>query len=224
MNNKNQNKKETQTRNYDEQFKDDQPKYEKVKINTIKTDNTHPKQIYRKGKRKIRIEYIKDDYKRGVTFTKRKKSLMKKAFELSRLTNSEILLIVADNTGVYTFASSEFKSFATRHDKLIKDYLKKPCQFEDGIEMTDYMSKTKFYVVNDYYNYNGNNNRCDSSSYYSGTNSGYIDEKENITNMEYNTSSYFSDDEKAASTDNNNCQDEDNEYKEYTPHYKYPRK
>eukprot|EP00727_Mastigamoeba_balamuthi_P000812 m51a1_g10728 putative mads-box transcription other eukaryote (322) ;mRNA; f:274235-275349 len=61
-------------------------------------------------RRKIAIEYISDRNRRHITFSKRKAGLTKKAFELSRLTGAQVLLLVASDTGhVYTFATPKLK-------------------------------------------------------------------------------------------------------------------
>ena len=48
------------------------------------------------GRNKIKIEKIKNDRIRQVTFYKRKKGLLKKAMELSLLCNVKILLCIVD--------------------------------------------------------------------------------------------------------------------------------
>ncbi|KAL6121517.1 hypothetical protein NUSPORA_01548 [Nucleospora cyclopteri] len=78
----------------------------------------------RSGKKKIKLEYINKKAKRGVTFSKRKKGIMKKAFELSVLTGADILLVVANENGhVYTYATNKLKPVLTRQETLIKDCL-----------------------------------------------------------------------------------------------------
>ena len=69
-----------------------------------------------KGKRrKVVIDYIVDKTRRLTTFHKRKEGLLKKAYELSTLTGSEILLLIASETGqVYTFATPKFQPLITR--------------------------------------------------------------------------------------------------------------
>ncbi|PWN43984.1 SRF-TF-domain-containing protein, partial [Ceraceosorus guamensis] len=58
------------------------------------------------GRRKIRIEFIEDDSRRHITFSKRKAGIMKKAYELATLTGTQILLLVVSQTGlVYTFTT-----------------------------------------------------------------------------------------------------------------------
>ncbi|PWN99771.1 SRF-TF-domain-containing protein, partial [Tilletiopsis washingtonensis] len=58
------------------------------------------------GRRKIRIEFIEDDSRRHITFSKRKAGIMKKAYELATLTGTQVLLLVVSQTGlVYTFTT-----------------------------------------------------------------------------------------------------------------------
>jgi len=59
-------------------------------------------------KRKIKIEFIEDKTKRNVTFSKRKTGLLKKAFELSAMTESQILALVVSETGnVFSYATDD---------------------------------------------------------------------------------------------------------------------
>lgn len=68
----------------------------------------------RKPVRKIKIEYIGDKSKRNITFSKRKSGIMKKAYELSTLTGTQVLLLVASETGhVYTYATSKLQPLIT---------------------------------------------------------------------------------------------------------------
>eukprot|EP00007_Cunea_sp_BSH-02190019_P001869 CAMPEP_0174237348 /NCGR_PEP_ID=MMETSP0417-20130205/8003_1 /TAXON_ID=242541 /ORGANISM="Mayorella sp, Strain BSH-02190019" /LENGTH=137 /DNA_ID=CAMNT_0015316091 /DNA_START=29 /DNA_END=442 /DNA_ORIENTATION=+ len=68
----------------------------------------------RGGRRKIKIEYIKDKSRRQITFSKRKAGIMKKAYELTTLTGTQALLLVASETGhVYTFATPKLQPFVT---------------------------------------------------------------------------------------------------------------
>ena len=67
------------------------------------------------GLLKINIEYIKDKSKRHITFSKRKAGIMKKAYELSTLTGTQVLLLVASETGhVYTFATPKLQPIITQ--------------------------------------------------------------------------------------------------------------
>ena len=62
------------------------------------------------GRRKIDIEFIRDKSRRHITFSKRKAGIMKKAYELSTLTGTQVLLLVASETGhVYTFATPKLQ-------------------------------------------------------------------------------------------------------------------
>eukprot|EP01113_Clastostelium_recurvatum_P033483 TRINITY_DN4423_c0_g1_i2.p1 TRINITY_DN4423_c0_g1~~TRINITY_DN4423_c0_g1_i2.p1 ORF type:complete len:313 (-),score=103.64 TRINITY_DN4423_c0_g1_i2:199-1137(-) len=67
------------------------------------------------GRRKINIEFIEDKSRRHITFSKRKAGIMKKAFELSTLTGTQVLLLVASETGhVYTFATPKLQPLITK--------------------------------------------------------------------------------------------------------------
>merc|ERR1712086_1180036 len=62
------------------------------------------------GRRKINIEFIEDKSRRHITFSKRKSGIMKKAYELSALTGTQVLLLVASETGhVYTYATEKLQ-------------------------------------------------------------------------------------------------------------------
>ncbi|ORY77298.1 SRF-type transcription factor (DNA-binding and dimerization domain)-domain-containing protein, partial [Protomyces lactucae-debilis] len=57
-------------------------------------------------RRKIDIEYIKDDKARGTTFAKRKTGLFKKAHELGVLTGTQIAVIVfSQQDRLFTYSS-----------------------------------------------------------------------------------------------------------------------
>lgn len=77
-------------------------------------DDNKPKNRGGKGRRKIDIKFIEDKTRRQITFSKRKAGLMKKAYELSTLTGTQILVLVTSETGhVYTFATKKFQPFVT---------------------------------------------------------------------------------------------------------------
>lgn len=76
------------------------------------------------GKKKIKLEYIPGRNKRNVTFSKRKKGIMKKAYELNVLTGTEILLLVASESGhVYTFATPKLRPIINDHENIIQSCL-----------------------------------------------------------------------------------------------------
>eukprot|EP00039_Didymoeca_costata_P005463 m.81821 g.81821 ORF g.81821 m.81821 type:complete len:213 (-) comp12831_c0_seq2:56-694(-) len=50
-------------------------------------------------RKKIEIKYIQDKSRRHITFSKRRSGIFKKAYELSTLTGTEVLLVVASETG-----------------------------------------------------------------------------------------------------------------------------
>jgi hypothetical protein len=69
----------------------------------------------RAGRRKIKIEFIQDKSRRHITFSKRKGGIMKKAYELSTLTGTQVLLLIASETGhVYTFATPKLQPLITK--------------------------------------------------------------------------------------------------------------
>ncbi|KAJ2746937.1 transcription factor of the MADS box [Coemansia sp. BCRC 34301] len=92
----------------------------------------------RAGRRKIKIEFIEDKSRRHITFSKRKAGIMKKAYELSTLTGTQVLLLVVSETGlVYTFTTPKLQPIVTQCDgkNLIQSCLSVPDQPGDRIPM-----------------------------------------------------------------------------------------
>ncbi|KAF9310416.1 transcription factor of the MADS box [Podila horticola] len=78
-------------------------------------DDEGPKNGKRAGRRKIEIRYIEDKSRRHITFSKRKSGIMKKAYELSTLTGTQVLLLVVSETGlVYTFTTPKLQPLVTK--------------------------------------------------------------------------------------------------------------
>jgi hypothetical protein len=76
---------------------------------------TEEKKLTASGRRKVNIEFIENKSRRHVTFSKRKAGLIKKAYELSTLTGTQILLLIASETGnVYTFATPKLQPLITK--------------------------------------------------------------------------------------------------------------
>ncbi|KAF8627444.1 hypothetical protein AX17_006258 [Amanita inopinata Kibby_2008] len=74
-----------------------------------------PKSDKKAGRRKIKIEFIQDKSRRHITFSKRKAGIMKKAYELSTLTGTQVLLLVVSETGlVYTFTTAKLQPLVTQ--------------------------------------------------------------------------------------------------------------
>jgi hypothetical protein len=72
--------------------------------------STNCSQKKTRGRVKIDIEFMKDKQKRCTTFSKRKSGLMKKSYELATLTGSQVMVLVASETGhVYTYATKKFQ-------------------------------------------------------------------------------------------------------------------
>jgi len=94
------------------------------------TPNPPPaKEPSRRGRRKINIEYIPDKSRRQITFSKRKAGIMKKAYELATLTGTQVLLLVASESGhVYTFATPKLQPLITEQEgkNLIQNCLNAP--------------------------------------------------------------------------------------------------
>ncbi|MCJ1374070.1 transcription factor of the MADS box [Loxospora ochrophaea] len=68
-------------------------------------------------RRKIDIKFITDKSRRHITFSKRKAGIMKKAYELSVLTGTQVLLLVVSETGlVYTFTTPKLQPLVTKSE------------------------------------------------------------------------------------------------------------
>lgn len=115
----------------------------------------------RPGRRKIRIEYIEDKSKRHITFSKRKAGIMKKAYELSTLTGTQVLLLVVSETGlVYTFTTPKLQPLVTKPEgkNLIQACLNAPdseplgnvMMYGEGAELEE-----REYLPEPYYPYDG---------------------------------------------------------------------
>ncbi|KAK9762610.1 transcription factor of the MADS box [Basidiobolus ranarum] len=95
----------------------------------VDSDEVVPKNSKRAGRRKIKIEYIEDKSRRHITFSKRKAGIMKKAYELSTLTGTQVLLLVVSETGlVYTFTTPKLQPLVTQPEgkNLIQSCLNAP--------------------------------------------------------------------------------------------------
>jgi len=87
------------------------------------------------GRRKIKIEFIQDKSRRHITFSKRKAGIMKKAYELSTLTGTQVLLLVVSETGlVYTFTTAKLQPLVTQPEgkNLIQACLNSSAQGHGG--------------------------------------------------------------------------------------------
>ncbi|KAG8645848.1 MADS-box protein SVP isoform X2 [Manihot esculenta] len=89
-------------------------------------------------RQKIQIKKIDNNTARQVTFSKRRRGLFKKAYELSTLCDAEIALIVFSATGkLFEYASSSMNQVIERHSLHPKNFgkLDRPAlelQLEDG--------------------------------------------------------------------------------------------
>ncbi|OZJ05244.1 hypothetical protein BZG36_02309 [Bifiguratus adelaidae] len=101
------------------------------------SEEDSPKNEKRSGRRKIKIEYIDDKSRRHITFSKRKAGIMKKAYELSTLTGTQVLLLVVSETGlVYTFTTPKLQPLVTKPEgkNLIQACLNAPDVGPEGEE------------------------------------------------------------------------------------------
>ncbi|CAD5224152.1 unnamed protein product [Bursaphelenchus okinawaensis] len=83
-----------------------------VHMNTesVPQPNALPNGKKTKGRVKIEMKYIGNKLRRYTTFSKRKTGIMKKAHELSTLTGTQVMLLVASETGhVYAFSTNKLK-------------------------------------------------------------------------------------------------------------------
>ncbi|KAI9357851.1 hypothetical protein BD770DRAFT_364828 [Pilaira anomala] len=88
------------------------------------------------GRKKIKIQPIKDDRNRQVTFLKRKHGLMKKAYELSVLCDCEIALIIFNNNGkLVQYASTDIDKILMKYTEYNEPHESKSNQ--DFITATD---------------------------------------------------------------------------------------
>ncbi|EOD51499.1 Mads box transcription factor mcm1 protein [Neofusicoccum parvum] len=90
-------------------------------------------------RRKIEIKFIQDKSRRHITFSKRKAGIMKKAYELSVLTGTQVLLLVVSETGlVYTFTTPKLQPLVTKPEgkNLIQACLNapEPATNENGVD------------------------------------------------------------------------------------------
>ncbi|SCW03919.1 LAFE_0H01926g1_1 [Lachancea fermentati] len=93
-----------------------------------------------KERRKIEIKFIQDKTRRHITFSKRKHGIMKKAYELSVLTGTQVLLLVVSETGlVYTFTTPKFQPIVTQPEgkNLIQACLNAPEDDEEDDQDDD---------------------------------------------------------------------------------------
>lgn len=92
-------------------------------------DDERPRSGAGRERRKIEIKFIQDKARRHITFSKRKHGIMKKAWELSVLTGTQVLLLVVSETGlVYTFTTPKLQPLVTQSEgkTLIQSCLNAP--------------------------------------------------------------------------------------------------
>jgi hypothetical protein len=96
----------------EEDFIDDDDSNDRSIEPVGKTSNNRNKKTL--GRVKIKMAYIDNKIRRYTTFSKRKTGIMKKAYELATLTGTEVMLLVASETGhVYTYATAKLQPMIT---------------------------------------------------------------------------------------------------------------
>lgn len=124
-----------------------------------------------KGRVKIKMEYIDNKLRRYTTFSKRKTGIMKKAYELSTLTGTQVMLLVASETGhVYTFATRKLQPMITSEagKALIQTCLNSPDP-PTGSSGDQRMSATGFEETELSYNIGDEDSKDDRSPMSSGS-------------------------------------------------------
>ena len=119
------------TSDEDEDFIDDDDSNDRSLEPSEKPSNIRNKNKKTLGRVKIKMAYIDNKIRRYTTFSKRKTGIMKKAYELATLTGTEVMLLVASETGkiidencnvsyhyvvlghVYTYATAKLQPMIT---------------------------------------------------------------------------------------------------------------
>lgn len=94
-----------------------------------------------RGRVKINMEFIDNKLRRYTTFSKRKSGIMKKAHELATLTGTQVMLLVASETGhVYTFATRKLQPILSSEagKQLIQTCLNSPDPPESTVNQSTY--------------------------------------------------------------------------------------
>jgi hypothetical protein len=86
----------------DEEFIDDDDSTDRSLEPADKNLTNRTKNKKTLGRVKIKMAYIDNKIRRYTTFSKRKTGIMKKAYELATLTGTEVMLLVASETGKIT--------------------------------------------------------------------------------------------------------------------------
>lgn len=119
-----------------------------------------------KGRVKIKMEFIDNKLRRYTTFSKRKTGIMKKAYELSTLTGTQVMLLVASETGhVYTFATRKLQPMITSEagKALIQTCLSSPDPLlNSGQQVDQRMSATGFEETELTYNINDEDTKAET--------------------------------------------------------------
>lgn len=107
-----------------------------------------------KRRRRSSKHYINNEHSRIASFLKRRKGMMKKAYELAITTNSQVLFLCVceKNKTIYTFTTHKFKTFIEDFKDIISEYLESSEYFHpEQTEFFGVKSTRKGSMANDYY-------------------------------------------------------------------------
>jgi serum response factor len=98
------------------------------------------------------MAYIDNKIRRYTTFSKRKTGIMKKAYELATLTGTEVMLLVASETGhVYTYATPKLQPMITSETgkALIQTCLAKDEQIIEPDQITTTLNNNDVILIDE---------------------------------------------------------------------------
>ncbi|CAM9024773.1 unnamed protein product [Wickerhamomyces anomalus] len=128
-------------------------------------DDDDEKPSSARERRKIEIRFIQDKSRRHITFSKRKAGIMKKAYELSVLTGTQVLLLVVSETGlVYTFTTPKLQPLVTKPEgkNLIQACLNAPEESGEDEEASTPTNSTSQQSQNQQATQHNNNKQLNS--------------------------------------------------------------
>ncbi|KAI7886339.1 hypothetical protein K492DRAFT_187782 [Lichtheimia hyalospora FSU 10163] len=96
-----------------------------------------------------KIEYIEDENQRAITFSKCKMEIMNKAYELSTMTGTQVLLVVESEAGfIYSFTTPKLRPIVTepKGKNLIQACLNAPDPSKDGSQHISIFKKMRQFI------------------------------------------------------------------------------
>ena len=129
------------------------------------------------GRNRIKIEKIKSEKNKNITYVKRKKGLIKKAMELSLLCEAKIFLCLIPNN------SNQMSLFCSSNsiDNFIEQYIQTPIKASETFYLKD---------VNTYFNFIFQYNILFKDDYKRNSFDKQGSKKEKVNNLEFNKEEY----------------------------------